>query len=187
MIYISFDETARFDYIAVQPYDSEELFDALEGVSGVESITDFSSAKNTFTTMIEALDLIVIVILLASGSLAFVVLMNLSEVNISERMREIATLKVLGFNDKEVNSYIFKEIFLLALIGAVAGMPLGKIELVYVMNIIDMEMVMFGTAIKPLSYAYGFIITIVFALIVLFFMRGSLKKVEMVESLKSVE
>ena len=76
---------------------------------------------------------------------------------------------------------------MLALIGAFAGMPLGKLELVYVMNIIDMEMVMFGTEIKSLSYLYGFAITIVFALIVLFFMRGSLKKVEMVESLKSVE
>ena len=185
--YETFGESMRSEYIAVQPMDSDQLFSSLENVKGVESITDFSDAKKSFTSMIDALDLIVLVVLIAAGSLAFVVLMNLSEVNISERMREIATLKVLGFNDKEVNSYIFKEIFLLSLIGACVGMPLGKLELILVMNIIDMDMVMFGTEIQPLSYVYGFVITIIFALIVLFFMRGSLKKVEMVESLKSVE
>ncbi|MBR5794594.1 MAG: ABC transporter permease [Erysipelotrichaceae bacterium] len=182
-----FDETANEDRIAIYAENNESIFDTLAETEGVKNILDYSEAKLTFTTMIEALDLIVVVILLAAGSLAFVVLMNLSEVNISERMREIATLKVLGFNNKEVNSYIFKEILLLSLIGAIVGMPLGKLELILVMNIIDMDMVMFGTAIEPLSYVYGFVITMVFAVLVLFFMRGSLRKVQMVESLKSVE
>lgn len=181
-----FDEPIRQDRIAVYT-EHEDFTDSVSEVAGIKNILDFSEAKNSFTSMIEALDLIVVVILLAAGSLAFVVLMNLSEVNISERMREIATLKVLGFNDKEVNSYIFKEILLLSLIGATVGMPLGKLELILVMNIIDMDMVMFGTAIEPLSYVYGFVITMVFAVLVLFFMRGSLRKVQMVESLKSVE
>ena len=150
-------------------------------------ITDFESQKASVSAMIEALDIIVVVVLGASGALAFVVLVNLTEVNISERIREIATLKVLGFNDQEVNSYIFKEIFLLTLIGAMLGLPLGKLELGYVMNIIYMEMVMFGTEIKILIYTYGFMITIIFTILVMLFMRGSLKKVEMVESLKSVE
>ena len=119
--------------------------------------------------------------------MAFIVLVNLTEVNISERMREIATLKVLGFNDQEVNSYIFKEILLLTIIGALVGCPLGKFELTLVMNIIDMEMVMFGNDIELLSYVYGFAITIVFAILVLLSMRKSLKNVQMVESLKSVE
>lgn len=182
-----FDEVANEDRIAIYTDSNEEMFDVLSSVEGVKSVLDYSEAKLTFTTMIEALDLIVVVILLAAGSLAFVVLMNLSEVNISERMREIATLKVLGFNNKEVNSYIFKEILLLSLIGAIVGIPLGKLELILVMNIIDMDMVMFGTTIEPLSYVYGFVITMVFAVLVLFFMRGSLRKVQMVESLKSVE
>ena len=181
-----FDEPIRQDRIAVYT-EHEDFTDSISEVAGIKNILDFSEAKNTFTSMIEALDLIVVVILLAAGSLAFVVLMNLSEVNISERMREIATLKVLGFNDKEVNSYIFKEILLLSLIGATVGMPIGKLELILVMNIIDMDMVMFGTAIEPLNYVYGFVITMVFAVLVLFFMRGSLRKVQMVESLKSVE
>lgn len=181
-----FNETVYNDKIAVRTSE-EDFSDDIANISYVDSVTDFTEVVATFESMIEALDIIVIVILLAAGSLAFVVLMNLTEVNISERMREIATLKVLGFNDKEVNSYIFKEIFLLTLIGSVFGLPLGKLELGYVMNIINMEMVMFGNQVEPLSYLYGFMITQVFAVIVLLFMRGSLRKVQMVESLKSVE
>lgn len=183
----TFNETVRYDLIAINAEDGEEFIEDYENCELVKSITDFETMKNRFQSMIEALDIIVVVILLASGSLAFVVLVNLTEVNISERIREIATLKVLGFFDGEVNSYIFKEILLLALIGAVAGLPVGKGMLGLVMNIIDMEMLMFGNDIKLMSYVYGFVITMGFAIIVLLSMKGSLKKVEMVESLKSVE
>ena len=182
----TFNETVRYDQLAVIS-EEDDFVNPMKKHEYVKSITDFESHKESVKSMLEALDIIVVVILGASGALAFIVLVNLTEVNISERMREIATLKVLGFNDQEVNGYIFKEIFLLALIGALVGMPLGKIELGYVMKIIDMDMVMFGTDIKPLSYLYGFMITIVFTVLVMVFMRGSLKKVEMVESLKSVE
>ena len=181
-----FNEKVYYEQLAVVS-ENNAFIEKVKEHEHVKMITDFESQKESVSSMIEALDIIVVVILGASGALAFVVLVNLTEVNISERMREIATLKVLGFNDQEVNSYIFKEIFLLALIGALFGMPLGKIELGYVMSIIDMEMVMFGTDIKVLSYVYGFMITIVFTIMVMLFMRGSLKKVEMVESLKSVE
>ena len=181
-----FNEKVYYEQLAVVS-ENAEFIEEMKEYEHVKMITDFESQKESVKAMIEALDIIVVVILGASGALAFVVLVNLTEVNISERMREIATLKVLGFNDQEVNSYIFKEIFLLALIGAVVGLPLGKLELGYVMSIIDMDMVMFGTDIKILSYIYGFMITIVFTIMVMLFMRGSLKKVEMVESLKSVE
>lgn len=182
-----FNETVRYDLIAICTENGEEFIDDYEDHEKIKNITDFSTMKNRFQSMIEALDIIVIVILLASGSLAFVVLINLTEVNISERIREIATLKVLGFFDGEVNSYIFKEILLLALIGAVVGLPIGKVMLGFVMNIIDMEMMMFGNEIKLLSYFYSFAITMGFAIVVLISMTGTLKKVEMVESLKSVE
>lgn len=182
-----FNETVRFDQLAVIPEETEAFIDDFEDREGVKSITDFESMKDMFKTMIDALDIIVVVILIASGSLAFVVLVNLTEVNISERVREIATLKVLGFNDKEVNSYIFKEIFLLTIIGSLIGLPLAKLELGYVMSIIDMEITMFGNDIELLSYVYGFMITMVFAILVALFMRKSLKNVQMVESLKSVE
>lgn len=182
-----FNETVRYDQIAIIPEDVTELVKTYENRDGVKSVTDFESMKEMFKNMIETLDIIVVVILIASGSLAFVVLVNLTEVNISERVREIATLKVLGFNNREVYSYIFKEIFLLTIIGALVGLPLAKLELGYVMSIIDMEMTMFGNDIELLSYVYGFVITMVFAILVALFMRKSLKNVQMVESLKSVE
>ena len=140
-----------------------------------------------FQTMINALDLIIAVIIITSGSLAFVVLVNLTQVNISERVREIATLKVLGFNEHEVNLYIFKEILLLTLIGGILGLPLGVLEHHFIMNVINMEMVMFGMNISFLSFTYAFLITFVFTAIVLLFMRKPLEQINMVESLKSVE
>ena len=182
-----FNETVRYNQLAVIPNDIDAFVHDYENSEGVKNITDFEAMKGMFKTMIDALDIIVVVILIASGSLAFVVLVNLTEVNISERIREIATLKVLGFNDSEVNSYIFKEIFLLTIIGAIIGLPLAKLELGYVMSIIDMEITMFGNDIELLSYIYGFMITMVFAVLVALFMRKSLKNVQMVESLKSVE
>ena len=129
----------------------------------------------------------IIVIILTAGALAFVVLVNLTQVNISERIREIATLKVLGFRQGEVQSYLFKEIFLLSVIGALAGMPLGVVFHRFIMNVISMDMVMFGMVIKARSYLYAFAVTIVFSLIVLLFTIPSLKRIEMIESLKSVE
>jgi putative ABC transport system permease protein len=137
--------------------------------------------------MIEALDFIILVIIITAGSLAFVVLINLIEVNISERTREIATLKVLGFRPGEVNSYLFKEILLLSIIGGLLGLPLGVIEHHFIMNVINREMIMFGMNISLFSFSVSFFITILFTLIVLFFTRKHLREIRMVESLKSVE
>ena len=131
--------------------------------------------------------MIAVVIILVAGSLSLVVIMNLTEVNISERIREIATLKVLGFNNQEVYSYVFKEVFILSLIGMIVGLPFGKLELVFVMDIIDMEMVMFPTIVQPSSYLFAAVITMVFTVLVIMLMRKTLRNVEMVESLKSVE
>ena len=159
----------------------------LSGFDEFESIVDFSSVTSQFDTMIKALDLIILVIIVTAGALAFVVLINLTQVNISERIREIATLKVLGFRKGEVESYLFKEIMILSLIGSVVGMPLGVVEHYFIMNVINMDMMMFGRNIKPVSFVYGVGITIVFTLIVLLMTKGSLRKIEMIESLKSVE
>ena len=181
-----FAEPLHYTNIAVKN-SSGENFESLKKFEGFESVVDFSNVIEQFTTMIQALDIIILVIILTAGSLAFVVLINLTQVNISERIREIATLKVLGFRDYEVNSYIFKEIFLLTLIGALVGMPLGIVEHHFIMNVINMEMIMFGSNIKFLSFLYAFLVTIVFTVIVLFFTRKPLKKIDMIESLKSVE
>ena len=151
------------------------------------SVSDHSTTIVNFNNMIAALNLIVIVVILVAGSLAFVVLINLINVNISERLREIATLKVLGFNNKEVNSYIFKEIIILTLIGAIIGLPLGKIEENMIMTVINMENICFSYTIKPFTYIASFAITIIFTLIVMLLTKKSLRKIKMVESLKSVE
>lgn len=153
----------------------------------VNSITDHKPFIANFDRMIKALDLIIVVVILAAGSLAFVVLINLSQVNIAERLREIATLKVLGFTNKEVELYIFKEIMLLAFIGAILGCPLGKIEHHYVMNVINVDLIMFGDNIVFLSYLISFVLTMLFTFIVLLIMKKNLRKINMLESLKSIE
>ncbi|MBR5306233.1 MAG: ABC transporter permease, partial [Oscillospiraceae bacterium] len=125
----TFNETVYKDCIAVTSTDSAGVVKEFEDFEGVKTIDDFSDTIATFSSMLETLDIIVVVLIIAAGSLALVVIMNLTEVNISERIREIATLKVLGFNNKEVYSYIFKEVFFLSLFGMILGLPLGRLEL----------------------------------------------------------
>ena len=180
-----FNENIHYTELAVISEDAKAI--DVNGIEHVESVSDFTNIISTYTSMIQALNIIVYVIILCAGSLAFVVLVNLTEVNISERIREIATLKVLGFNNHEVNQYIFKEILMLTIIGACVGLPLGNLELGLVLNIINMDIILFVVDILPISYLYGFAITMVFAIIVLISMRRSLRNVQMVESLKSVE
>ena len=183
----TFDETVHKTMIAIKTDDPASLKRDVRQLTGYESLLDFTSMINQFEVMIDALDLIILVVILTSGALAFVVLFNLTQVNISERIREIATLKVLGFNSHEVNTYIFKEIMILSIIGSFIGIPLGTLEHHFIMNVINMEMVMFGMNIKVLSYSLAFIITIGFTLIVFLFEMKPLREIKMVESLKSVE
>ena len=183
-----FDEPFHANFIAVDSRaEVQDIEDLVKEYEGYESITDFSNVIDQFNTMIRALDLIILVVIITAGALAFVVLMNLTQVNISERIREIATLKVLGFRNYEVESYLFKEIFLLTIIGAIAGLPLGVIEHHFIMNVINMDMIKFGQNIKTLSFLYAFAVTLVFSYIVLLMTKKPLRKVEMIESLKSVE
>lgn len=182
-----FDEAIHENAIAVKSDDSLLLKESLSNQDTVQSVMDFSSFIEQFNTMISALNFIIAVIILTAGSLAFVVLINLTQVNISERMREIATLKVLGFRDGEVNSYLFKEIILLTIIGGILGLPLGYLEERMIMSTISMDMIMFGTHIKAYSYLFSFAITLIFTWIVLWQTRKPLRQIAMVESLKSVE
>lgn len=182
-----FDETISYTTIAITSNTIDNIKDVTKDYEEVESISDFTSLIEQFNIMIEALNMIIIVIIVTAGALAFVVLFNLTNVNISERTREIATLKVLGFRNNEVNNYIFKEIILLTVIGALLGLPLGKIEENFIMTVINMENIMFGTDIHFMSYVYSFLITFIFTFIVLMLTKKPLKKIQMVESLKSVE
>lgn len=183
-----FNESIEYTNIDIS-YDGDEknIYDFENEFDSIKSINDFSSFIDQFNTMINALDLIIAVIILTAGALELVVLINLIQVNISERIREIATFKVLGFKNNEINAYIFKEIIILTLIGSILGMPLGKIEEKFVLNVINMEMIMFPNNIKFISYIYSFVITMFFTIIVLLFTRRPLRKINMIESLKSVE
>ena len=185
--YSVFSENTHATDIAIKTAKGETLKSSLEDFEDIESIADFSGFIRQFEIMIEALDYIILVIIITAGSLAFVVLINLTQVNISERIREIATLKVLGFRNLEVENYIFKEILILTLIGALIGLPLGVIEHHFIMGVINMEMIMFPQRVKTISFLYAFALTMIFTLIVLVMMKKPLREVEMIESLKSVE
>ena len=130
---------------------------------------------------------VVVVLVIAAGLLAFIVLYNLTNVNISERLREIATIKVLGFYDLEVAQYVYRENILLTMIGSLCGLGLGIGLHRLIMNLAEMENVMFGRTIEPLSFLISFGITMLFGMIVNIVMYRKLKKIPMVESLKSVE
>lgn len=182
-----FAEPVEFNAIALNTSDIDNLKEEMSIYDNFISITDHSNTINNFNNMISALNLIVVVVILVAGALAFVVLINLINVNISERLREIATLKVLGFNNKEVYSYIFKEIIILTLIGAIIGLPMGKVEENIIMTVINMENIYFSYTIKPFTYIASFSITILFTIIVMLLTRKSLRNIKMVESLKSVE
>ena len=156
-------------------------------VDGVLSISMNSGASKTFEDMMKIMDLVVVVLIVSAGALAFVVLYNLTNVNITERIREIATLKVLGFYDNEVSSYVFRENNILSVMGAVLGLGAGVALTQFIVETAEVDEVMFGRTIHPLSFLWAFLITVAFSLIVNFIMRRDLKRISMVESLKSVE
>ena len=166
---------------------SKKLQNDLMEEKCISSIGFYDDILNNFSSMVRSLDLIVWALIISSMALAFVVLGNLININVSERQREIATLKVLGFRRREVQSYIFKENNILTIIGALAGLPLGNWLHHYIMSCIEMEFVMFGRFVKPQSFVISALFTIAFGLIVNLAMRRNLDSIAMVESLKSVE
>lgn len=155
--------------------------------NNVKSLTFVKANITRFENMIQSLDLVTWVLIISAGMLAFVVLYNLTNVNISERIREIATIKVLGFYDREVVEYVYRENIILTLIGGVFGLLLGMALHAYIMTTIELDGVMFGTKINISSFLISYGITILFSLLINIFMYPSLKKIPMVESLKSVE
>ena len=151
------------------------------------SISYTSSLEAQLHRMLGALDTVIIVLIISAGMLAFVVLYNLNNVNITERQRELATLKVLGFYDTEVSAYVYGENVILTLIGVLAGAVFGIFLHRYIIRTVEVDAVMFGRNINPVSFLYCGLLTIGFSMIVNLFMHQKLKKIDMVESLKSVE
>lgn len=142
---------------------------------------------SNFQDMVDNLNKIVIVILVASFLLEFIVLYNLTTINIMERVREIATLKVLGFYDKEVSSYVYRETILLTILGILVGEFLGIFLHRFVLQTAEMDFMMFQREIEGISYVYAFLVTLLFSFVVQFVTYFKLKKIDMIESLKSVE
>ena len=153
----------------------------------IASASVSSDAKNRFSSMIESLDLLVVVIIICAGFLAFIVLYNLTNINITERIREIATIKVLGFYKNETASYVFRENLILTAFGAILGLGLGKLFHAFVMTQVQVDQVSFDVRVLPRSYLFSIALTFVFALVINLFMTGKLEKVSMTESLKSVD
>lgn len=154
---------------------------------GIISVSFNSIVKEDFDEMIASLGYVVLVIIVSAGALAFVVLYNLTNVNISERVREIATIKVLGFYDPEVSMYIYRENIILTFIGTMVGLVMGIYLHRYIMTTVEMDNIMFGLDLEPISYVYSVLLTLLFAVMVNAFMHYKLRRIPMVESLKSVD
>ena len=155
--------------------------------AGVATIDDINEAICMYKKSLEVVNHVVAILILAAALLAFIVLYNLTNINIEERIREIASLKVLGFTRHEVDAYVFREIALLAVFGALFGLVLGTYLEGFVVQTAEIDLVMFGRSIHMPSYWFAFGLTLVFSLLVYVAMRSKLKNIDMVESLKSVE
>ena len=159
----------------------------LNGVDGVTNVSVNRELAAMVGSMMDALDLVVVVVLICAGLLAVVVLYNLTNININERLREIATIKVLGFTARETGMYVFKENLVLCAMGTVLGLGMGKLLLAFVVDKIRIDLVWFQPRLLPLSYLWAVILTMLIAVLVDLFFYRRLDKINMAEALKSVE
>ena len=167
--------------------EEDELITNLMSKEGVSSATRITSMMGMIDDTLKSLNYIVIILIVSAGLLAFVVLYNLANVNISERIRELATIKVLGFYDKEVYDYVTRETIILTIIGIVLGLFGGYFLNYYLIGTCEINTLRFCKIVEPISYVYAVIITVVFTMIVNIVTYFALKKIDMIESLKSVE
>ena len=187
-----YGEPAEFEvmYAEFTPEGQErenELGSEILQQPGVYNVSYTSDTKREINDMLQALVLVIIVLIITAALLAFVVLYNLNNVNITERRRELATLKVLGFYDQEVAAYVYHENIILTLMGIVVGVGLGTLLHQYIIHTIRVDMVMFGQHVSLVSFLISAVLTAVFSAFVNFVMYFKLKEINMVESLKSVE
>ncbi len=186
-----FDEAPSFDTIYTtmvrDPELRSEVAEHLQAMDDVDTVVFEDDMIETYSTMLRSVDLVMVVLIVSAAALAFVVLYNLANINISERVREIASLKVLGFTRREVDAYVFREIILIVIGGALAGLVLGYFFEAYVVVTAEVDAAMFGRTVHALSYVWSFLLTMAFCGLVLLAMAPKLRKIDMVESLKSVE
>ncbi len=178
---------AVFNVNNVNTIDEKVFKEELLNHEGVLGVMFTNTLVNKFNDTIKSLDYVVLILIISAGALAFVVLYNLTNINITERIREIATIKVLGFRDKEVSAYVYRENIILTVIGTLCGLLLGFILHRYVMDTMEIDTMMFGKEIHLISYLLSVVLTMAFSVLVNFFMYYKLRDVNMVESLKSID
>ncbi len=166
---------------------SDEVSAQLMAMDAVTSHSYIAAIRDSFTNSMEAIDYAVVIIILSAAALAFVVLYNLTNINITERTRELATLKVLGFFDKEITAYVYRENVFLTLFGIVLGLVMGRFLHAWMVLTVEVDIVMFGRTAPPYAYVLAAALTVVFSVMVNIAAHFKLKKVDMVESLKTVE
>lgn len=172
---------------AAEGQDAHLLGTSLMNMKNAVTVNVSQDFLERFSSMMQSMNLIVFVIILCAAGLAFIVLYNLTNINITERMREIATIKVLGFYEKETSSYVFRENLMLTFLGALLGLVLGKLLHTFVMGQIKIDAVTFDVQVLPVSYLYSVVLTLVFALFVNQMMKKKIDGISMTESLKSVD
>ena len=167
--------------------DLEKIGRNLLKQDGALSVSYTHDIEKQLDDMLRSLNLVIVVLIISAGMLAFVVLYNLNTVNIAERKRELATLKVLGFYNMEVAEYVYRENILLTFLGAVVGAVLGRFLHLFIIETVEVDSAMFGRNINMPSYIYSLILTVTFSMLINGVMYFKLKKIDMVESLKSIE
>lgn len=165
----------------------DELATKLLKDTEINAVSFTDVIKDQFSDLLSKIDYIVIVLIISAGLLAFIVLYNLTNINITERQKEIATIKVLGFYDKEVSAYVYRETIILSLIGTLTGLIFGIFLHSFVVKVAEIDAIMFGREIYPLSYIFSVILTMVFSILVNIVMYKKLRKIDMVESMKANE
>ena len=167
--------------------DAHAASAALAGAKNVASVSLSSDFRARVATMMESLRYIVVVVVVCAAALAFIVLYNLTNINITEREREIATIKVLGFYDSETNRYVFRENIILTVLGALVGLPMGKALHAYVMSQIRIDLMCFDVRVAPGSYLLSAALTLAFGLLVNLALRRKIRAIDMAQALKSIE
>lgn len=188
----AFGEVPEFDTLLVKTVEMDagqrdDLAAALLESSNVTGVSFSATTIETFEDMLSSIDYIVILLIVAAAALAFIVLYNLTNINICERQKEIATLKVLGFYRREVSGYVFRETAILSLMGTALGLFFGMFFHQFVVQTAETDAAMFGRTVYPMSYVYAAVLSLAFTLLVSLALKGKLRQIDMVESLKAPE
>ncbi len=174
-------------YLVRATEDEEDLFEQLRTLDGVSCVIMTQDIIGPVQDSLDSINTVIMVLVVAAAVLALVVLYNLTNINICERIREIATLKVLGLFDREINSYIYRETVVFTAAGCLLGLLFGRFLFRFVIQTVEMDYIMLGRSIQWQSYLLSILLTFVFAFLVHLMMSRKMKKIDMIESLKSVE